>query len=83
MLKTKCHGYEDLLVEQSELIDGLEQYSRRNCALIHGIPEDKAEKTDNVFIETISQHLGVNLKAEHLDRTHRLGAPKKMDLVRL
>ena len=32
--------------------------------------------SDDIFIATIQQHLGVNINPEDLDRTHRLGARK-------
>ena len=32
---------------------GQEQYSRRNCLLIHGIPENKKENTDVLAMEVI------------------------------
>ena len=63
-LKRKCHDYEAEIVSQSEEIDGLAQYSRRNCALIHGVPEAEGENTDNVFIATVQSHLGVTIKAD-------------------
>ena len=72
-IKRKCHEYEKEFVDQSALIDSLEQYGRRNCVLIHGIPESKGEDTDNLFMETIQTHLNVTLKPRDLDRTHRLG----------
>ena len=76
LLKSKCKEYEKEFVKQADLIDSLEQYSRRNCALIHGIPESKDEKTDDLFVQTVNQHLGVNLQLCDLDRTHRLGSKK-------
>ena len=64
-------------MEQSKLIDSLKQYGRQNCALIHGMPETKDEVTDDVFINTIQEHLGVTLKSCDLARTHRLGERKQ------
>ena len=78
IIKAKCREYEEAFVEHADLIDNLEQYSRRNCALIHGIPETPDEKTDEVFISTVKQHLKVNLKARDLERSHRLGKPKQV-----
>jgi len=53
--------------------DDLEQYSRRNCLVLHGIPEDKRENTDKIVLETINSKLNVKLEATDLDRTHRIG----------
>lgn len=61
---------------QTEAIDALEQYSRRNCALLHGVPETANENTDKIFMETIQQHLGVEVKLHDLDRSHRIGAAR-------
>lgn len=58
----------------TDAIDALEQYSRRNCALLHGVPETDGENTDTLFIATIAQHLGVEVKPRDLDRSHRIGA---------
>ena len=44
-------------------LDRQEQYSRRNCFLIHGLPESKKEDTDEI-------------KKVEIDKSHRLGAPK-------
>ena len=55
-------------------IDSLEQYSRRNCLLIHGIPEPSqpiVEDTDALVINVLSEKLGVHVGKAHLDRSHR------------
>ena len=54
-------------------VDRQEQYSRRNCILIHGIEEKNDENTDNVVVEMINDNLGVNITENDLDRSHRLG----------
>ena len=53
--------------------DDLEQYSRRNCLVLHGIPEGQRENTDKIVLETINSKLNVKLEATDLDRTHRIG----------
>ena len=52
--------------------DELEQYSRRNCLLIHGIPENESEDTTKVAIDTFAK-LDVTVTTGHIDRSHRLG----------
>ena len=37
------------------------QYSKRNCILIDGIPKSQNENTDNVVIQTITEHFDVNI----------------------
>ena len=49
-IKKKCHLYDNELVNQSNLIDALEQYGRRNCVLIHCVLEKKDEDTDTLAI---------------------------------
>ena len=34
------------------IVDRQEQYSRRNCLLLHGIAEDELENTDELILET-------------------------------
>ena len=52
--------------------DAQEQYSRRNCMLVHGIPEDQTDTTDAVLSLCNSQ-LGLDLDRSQIDRSHRLG----------
>lgn len=60
----------------SKQLDRQEQYSRRNCLLIHNIPENKDENTDDTVIKIIGEKVGEPVCLEDLDRTHRLGPPK-------
>ena len=53
-----------------------EQYSRRNCILIHGITETQDENTDDISLRTINEHLELELTEKELDPTHRIGNPK-------
>ena len=57
-------------------LDRQEQYSRRNCLLIHGLPESKNENTDELVIDTIKEKMGEETEKDEIDRSHRLGAPK-------
>ena len=54
-----------------------EQYSKRNCLLIHGLPESRSEITDQIVIETLNEMMWKKINVEDLDRTHRLRAPKE------
>ena len=49
----------------------LEQYSRRNCLLIHGIPYVK-EDTDKVVLNFLKKKLDIKLEDNLIDRSHRL-----------
>ena len=57
-------------------LDRQEQYSRRNCILIHGIIETQDENTDDISLRTINEHLQLELTEKGLDHTHRIGNPK-------
>ena len=57
-------------------LDRQEQYSRRNCLLIHGLPESKNENTDELVIDTIKEKMGEEIEKNEIDRSHRLGPPK-------
>lgn len=74
-LKTEL---QNAIKAQGESIDELEQYSRRNCLLLHGVPESDKEDTDALFRSTVAEHLGTDVKVRDIDRTHRLG-PKRAD----
>ena len=56
--------------------DRQEQYSRKNCLLIHGIPENKNENTDVLAMEVIDTKMDIKITENDIDRTHRIGKPK-------
>ena len=61
--------------------DQIEQYSRRNCLLIHGLQEntqeDTTEDTTHVAISKINELMNTNLEEKDICRSHRLGLRKK------
>lgn len=65
---------------QDDKIDDLESYSRRNCLLLHGIPESTSDSTEDdclqAVLDVFQKKMKVQVSAHHIDRTHRLG-PKK------
>ena len=61
---------------QSAISESQEQYSRRNCLLLHGVAEAEGENTDSLVINTAKKRLVITLKPYDLDRSHRLGAPR-------
>ena len=71
----------EILEEEKESlgkeIDDLEQYSRRNCLVLHGVVETNAECTDDIIIKTSAEELGIDVTQEDLDRRHRLGRVKR------
>ena len=59
-----------------ESIDSQQQYSRRNCLLLHGIEETKGEDTDNIVLEVLNNDMDLNMSKTDLDRSHKIGNPK-------
>ena len=60
-----------------EVIDDQQQYSRRNCLLIHGIEENEGENVDELVQQTISNNLMIDdISISDIDRTHRIGNKK-------
>ena len=57
--------------------DRQEQHSRRNCLLIHGIPEYKNDNTVDLAMEVIDTKMDIKLTANDIDRTHRIRKLKK------
>ena len=57
-------------------VDDQEQYSRRNCFLIHGLTETKTEDTDEMVLDVISNKLNIEMSQISFDRSHRLGKRK-------
>jgi len=53
-------------------VEELEQYSRRNCLLIHGIPYVKGEDADKVVLNFLKKKLDIELEDNSIDRSHRL-----------
>ena len=65
------------------LLEAQEQYSRRNCLLIHGLPAEINENTDNTVIKFLEINLGINVTEKDLDRSHRLSRPNSPIIVKL
>ena len=58
------------------LVDGQEQYSRRNCLLVNRIAETNDENTDNLVLKTINEKLDFEITENEIDRSHRIGRKK-------
>ena len=58
-----------------------EQYSRRNCILIHGLKEEMDESTDDRVLKLFREELNEDVLLADLDRTDRIG--KKSDSSRI
>ena len=60
-------------------IERPEQYSRRNCILIHGLKEEKNESSDDRVLKLFREELNEDVILADLDRTHRIGKKKKLN----
>ena len=76
-LESRVETLEEEKESLAKEVDDLEQYSRRNCLVLHGIKESKDESTDQLAVQMFSEELAVDVKVEDLDRSHRLGKPRE------
>lgn len=64
-------------------IDDHAQYSRRNCLLLHGVPENDDDDIDEILNETFNNKLNLNISVKDwVDRAHRIGKPKNGRVTR-
>ena len=61
------------LSEHEIQIDALEQYSRRNCLLVHGASEASNEDVYAVVTDIFRKNLDMHITRDDIDRCHRLG----------
>lgn len=54
--------------------DAAEQYSRRNCLRIAGVPENEAADTDSYVLD-LSRAIGAEIALTDIERSHRVGRP--------
>ena len=57
-------------------VDKQEQHSTCNSLLLHGISENKNEKTDNLCIATINEQPELSITEADIERAHRIGKPR-------
>ena len=72
LLKIQMAGLKDEL-------DALEQYSRRNCLILHGIHEEKGESTTKAVLDVIHKKVIIpeeKVSISDIDRSHRFGKAK-------
>ena len=56
--------------------DTQQQYSRKNCLLLHDNEETKGEDTDNIVLEVLNNYMNLNILKTTLDHSHRIGNSK-------
>ena len=54
-------------------LDDLQQYSRRNCLLVHGIDEKPNEDTTQLALDLFNSNMNVNITLNDITRSHRIG----------
>ena len=75
-LQAKVSDMSKELDVRKNLLDWQQQYSSRNCFLIHGISEEKGKDTDGQALKIVREELGKTVEKSDLDRTHRIRAFK-------
>lgn len=60
-------------------MEDLEQYSRQNFLVLHGVNKSGNKNIIKILIKTFSEELSVEIKEDDLERSHRLGKPKWKD----
>nr|XP_054748058.1 LOW QUALITY PROTEIN: S-adenosyl-L-methionine-dependent tRNA 4-demethylwyosine synthase TYW1-like [Lytechinus pictus] len=76
---TKIQQLETKLLKAEARVEDLEQYSRRNCLVIHGITENINEDTDQIISKLAKEKLNVDITPLNVDRSHRIGVRGRVD----
>lgn len=60
--------------------DAAEQYSRRNCLRVAGVPEPTSGQTENTdeYVLKLTHDLGVDVDLNDIERSHRIGRPRAL-----
>lgn len=72
----KIRELEERVYTLERRLEESEQYSRRTCLKISGVPEQQNENTDNVIVD-LARAMNVDIKSEDLSRSHRLPTRNK------
>ena len=54
-MKSDMVNMNEKIEKLERIVDRQEQYSRRNCLLLHGIAEGERENTDKLVLETLNE----------------------------
>ena len=71
----KFKEYDNIFIAQSIKLDGMEQYSRRTCLRIFGIPIDTSSSIQEdckAKVKEVFREMEVDIKDEDIDRAHRI-----------
>ena len=70
-LKSESSNLSNVCASLKVAIDELEQYSRRDCLELRGIPSSRDENTDDIVIKVASL-VNINIKKEDISVSHRI-----------
>lgn len=73
-VQDKCKLLEDEVKMLKVKQDDAEQYSRRMCLRISGLPETEAEDVPKLVLD-FANKMNLNIAPEDIDRAHRVGKP--------
>lgn len=76
-VRNELHAVSESISRQDEHIDQLEQYSRRNCLIFHGVAEKPDENVTDIVLDIMKHKLNVNIEISAIDRAHRIGHPSR------
>ena len=74
VLETENAALKNKVDKLEASLESAEQYSRRNCLKISGVPENIDKSTDEYVCE-LARAIDVDIRVEDIDRSHRLGRP--------
>ena len=75
-LKEKLASLREKFIEDHKSSDRQEQYSIRNCLLVHGVNEKNNKDNDQAIINIVGNNLREEIAIQDIDRTHPLGERK-------
>ena len=67
-MKSDMVNMSEKIEKLERIVDRQEEYSRRNCLLLHGIAEGERENTDEFVLETFNEKNHIDLTPSALDR---------------
>ena len=76
-LRKEVNNLSEKLENVEKKIEDQEQYSRRNCLLIHGIEETDKEKTDQLVLDVINKDMDIDLPISAINVLTVLGSLSK------
>ena len=76
-LKSVVDIQQTQLQQHTDLINDMEQYSRRECLESHGVPVTNEEDTNEIIMK-VGNLANVSIKPEDISVSHRLGIPSNV-----